>query len=51
MEKFERLMPRSLSDFLLGAGIATLVVCCVAFLLMESALHGISSSVFRYVGF
>ena len=38
-------------DFAAGAGTATLVTCLLAFLLMETARRGVSSTVFRYVGF
>jgi hypothetical protein len=42
---------RSLRDFLVGAGTATLVTSLLLFLLVESARRGVSSAVFRYVGF
>jgi len=38
-------------DFAAGAGTAALVTCVLAFLLMETARRGVSSAVFRYVGF
>jgi hypothetical protein len=40
-----------LRDFAAGAGAATLITCVLAFLLMETARRGVSSAVFRYVGF
>jgi hypothetical protein len=48
---FRRTTSRRLWDFAAGAGTATLVTCLLAFLLMETARRGISSTVFRYVGF
>jgi len=40
-----------LGDFAAGAGTAILITCMLAFLLMETARRGVSSTVFRYVGF
>ena len=40
-----------LRDFAAGAVTATLITCVLAFLLMETARRGVSSTVFRYVGF
>jgi hypothetical protein len=48
---FRRTTFRRLCDFAAGAGTATLVICLLAFLLMETARRGVSSTVFRYVGF
>jgi hypothetical protein len=48
---FRRTALRQLWDFAAGAGTATLVTCVLAFLLMETARRGVSSTVFRYVGF
>jgi hypothetical protein len=48
---FRRTTLRRLRDFAAGAGTATLVTCLLAFLLMETARRGVSSTVFRYVGF
>jgi hypothetical protein len=42
---------RSVSEFALGAATAMLMVFCIIFLLVASAQLGISSNVFRYVGF
>jgi hypothetical protein len=42
---------RRLCDFAAGAGTATLISCLLVFLLIEAARRGISSTVFRYVGF
>jgi hypothetical protein len=42
---------RRLWDFAAGAGTATLITCVLVFLLMETARRGVSSTVFRYVGF
>jgi hypothetical protein len=42
---------RRLLDFTAGAGTATLIICVLVVLLMESARREISSTVFRYVGF
>jgi hypothetical protein len=42
---------RSLRDFLTGAGTATLITGLLLFLVVESARRGVSSAVFRYVGF
>jgi hypothetical protein len=48
---FHRLSFRKLWDFAAGAGTATLISCLLVFLLIETARRGISSTVFRYVGF
>jgi hypothetical protein len=48
---FRRTTLRRLWDFAAGAGTATLVTFVLAFLLMETARRGVSSTVFRYVGF
>jgi hypothetical protein len=48
---FRRNALQWLWDFAKGAGTATLISCVLAFLLMETARRGISSTVFRYVGF
>jgi hypothetical protein len=48
---FRRTAFRKLWDFAAGAGTATLITCVLAFLLMETARRGVSSTVFRYVGF
>jgi hypothetical protein len=48
---FRHIAFRRLWDFAAGAGTATLITCLLAFLLMETARRGISSTVFRYVGF
>jgi hypothetical protein len=48
---FRRTVRRRLWDFAAGAGTATLITCVLAFLLMETARRGVSSTVFRYVGF
>jgi hypothetical protein len=48
---FRRTAFRRLWDFAAGAGTATLVSCLLVFLLIETARRGISSTVFRYVGF
>ena len=48
---FRRTAFRRLRDFAAGAGTATLITCVLAFLLMETARRGVSSTVFRYVGF
>jgi len=42
---------RRLRDVVTGAGAATLVVGLLLFLLAETARRGVSSAVFRYVGF
>ncbi|MGA7810077.1 hypothetical protein [Bradyrhizobium sp.] len=42
---------RRLRDFATGAGAATLVVGLLLLLLAETARRGVSSAVFRYVGF
>jgi hypothetical protein len=42
---------RRLRDFAAGAGAATLVTGLLVLLLMETARRGVSSTVFRYVGF
>jgi hypothetical protein len=42
---------RWLWDFAQGAGAASLVICVLLILAEESARRGISSTVFRYVGF
>ena len=42
---------RRLWDFAAGAVTATLITCVLAFLLMETTRRGVSSTVFRYVGF
>jgi hypothetical protein len=41
----------SLYDFAVGAGIAAAAAGSLTLLLLMSARHGVSSSVFRYVGF
>lgn len=46
-----RAAARHLLDFALGAATAAFAICCIVFLLLESARHGVSSSIFRYVGF
>jgi hypothetical protein len=38
-------------DFAAGAGAATIVFCLLLLLLTETARRGVSSTVFRYVGF
>jgi hypothetical protein len=48
---FRRTAYRTLWDFAAGAGTAALITCVLAFLLMETARRGVSSTVFRYVGF
>jgi hypothetical protein len=48
---FRRTAFRWLRDFAAGAGTATLIMCLLAFLLMETARRGVASTVFRYVGF
>jgi hypothetical protein len=48
---FRRTALRSLRAFLTGAGSAILVSGLLLFLLVESARRGVSSAVFRYVGF
>jgi hypothetical protein len=48
---FRRLGFRKLWDFATGAGMATLISCLLVFLLIETARRGISSTIFRYVGF
>jgi hypothetical protein len=48
---FRRTAFRRLWDFATGAGTATLIICVLAFLLMETARRGVSATVFRYVGF
>jgi hypothetical protein len=48
---FRRTPFRWLRDFAAGAGTAALITCVLAFLLMETARRGVSSTVFRYVGF
>jgi len=44
------LLPR-LWDFMAGAGTATLLVCLLLLLFKEAVRRGLSSTVFRYVGF
>jgi hypothetical protein len=48
---FRRTALRSLQDFLTGAAAAILASSLLLFLLVESARRGVSSAVFRYVGF
>jgi hypothetical protein len=48
---FRQTALRSLQDFLTGAAAAFLVSSLLLFLLVESARRGVSSAVFRYVGF
>jgi hypothetical protein len=48
---FRRTAFRRLRDFAAGAGTAALITFVLAFLLMETARRGVSSTVFRYVGF
>jgi hypothetical protein len=48
---FHRFGLRKLWDFTVGAGTATLISCLLVLLLIETARRGISSTVFRYVGF
>jgi hypothetical protein len=48
---FRRTAFRRLWDFAAGAGTATLISCLLVLLLIETARRGISSTVFRYVGF
>ncbi len=43
-------LPR-LWDFMAGAGTATLLVCLLLLLFREAVRRGISTAVFRYVGF
>jgi hypothetical protein len=48
---FRRPALRSLRDFLTGAAAAILASSLLLLLLVESARRGVSSAVFRYVGF
>jgi hypothetical protein len=48
---FRHSVVRNLSEFAVGAGTAALAISSVILLLVKSAQHDVSSTVFRYVGF